>query len=232
VTTPSLVSVVIPVWNGERFLRQCLDSVLAQEHRPLEIIVVDDGSTDGSARIAAGYASAVRVLRQENRGPAAARNAGLDAATGEYIAFNDCDDLWQPGKLARQLEVMTRNAEVDLCLTWAQNFWEAELAADAARYADHPMSRPYGGYSIQSVLLRARSLARLPRLPEELRHGETAVWMESVRAAGGVLHTIEEVLVRRRLHASNMTRLEVDSANEGVMRFLQHRLRVRRGESS
>jgi len=227
-----LISVIVPVWNGARFLAESLDSILAQQHRPLEILVVDDGSEDDSASIAERYGEPVRVLRQSHRGPAAARNTGITAARGELLAFNDCDDLWLPQKLMRQLEFLTARPDIDMCLTWAQNFWEEELAEDAAAYADHPMSKPYGGYSIQSLLMRAAAARRAPLLPEHLRHGETAVWIESARAAGLTVEELREVLVRRRLHRGNMTRLEVGAAAEGVFHFLQTRLRTRRSQPS
>jgi glycosyltransferase involved in cell wall biosynthesis len=90
-----LVSVVTPVYNGEAFLRETLESIFAQDYEPFEVIVVDDGSTDGSAAIARSYPAA-RYIRQHNQGPAAARNAGIAAARGEFLAFVDADDVALP----------------------------------------------------------------------------------------------------------------------------------------
>ena len=104
------VSVIIPVYNAERYLRQCLDSVISQTLRDIEIICVDDGSTDGSHEILKEYAerdSRVRLLRQENKGAGAARNCGIDVAHGEYAAFIDADDCLCPGSL----EPLCRQAE-------------------------------------------------------------------------------------------------------------------------
>ena len=97
-----LVSVVIPVYNGERFLAQAIESVLGQTWREVEVIVVDDGSSDHSGEIARRFAP-VRCLRQDNAGQAAARNRGAAAATGRFLAFLDADDLWLADKLERQL---------------------------------------------------------------------------------------------------------------------------------
>src|SRR3982074_3555445 len=102
VNTP-LVSVIVPVYNGERFLAETLQSIINQQYRPLELIVIDDGSTDQTARIATSV-SEVRYFYQRNQGVANARNAGLAAARGELIAFLDADDLWQPNKLSLQVE--------------------------------------------------------------------------------------------------------------------------------
>ncbi len=101
-----LVSIVVPVYNGEQHVRQCLESLLAQTYRTIELICVDDGSTDGAVAIMAKLAGTdprMRVITQENAGPAAARNAGMDAAKGEYLYFFDCDDWCEPGLIERAL---------------------------------------------------------------------------------------------------------------------------------
>jgi glycosyltransferase involved in cell wall biosynthesis len=103
------VTVVIPCFNYARFIREAVDSALAQTVPPLEVIVIDDGSTDGTPEVMATYASdpRVRYLGQENRGLSAARNAGIHAARGEFIALLDADDRWKPEKLSRQLDKFT-----------------------------------------------------------------------------------------------------------------------------
>ena len=100
----SLISCIVPVYNGERYLGEALDSILAQTYRPLEIIVVDDGSTDGTAEVVAIYGDQVRYLKQVNGGPAATRNLGLSSSNGEFVAFLDQDDLCHPEKLERLME--------------------------------------------------------------------------------------------------------------------------------
>jgi len=100
---PDTISVVIPCYNGENFIRETIESVLNQTHLPLEILVVDDGSTDHSAQIAESFGSPVRVIRQVNQGESVARNRGLDEAQGNWVAFLDADDLWMPEKLAAQV---------------------------------------------------------------------------------------------------------------------------------
>ena len=101
-----LVSVVMAVYNGEKFLPASIASALAQTYAPLEIIAVDDGSTDGSAEILKSFGSRLRVFRQQNAGQAAARNLGISKAAGEWIAFLDQDDLWEPYKTELQLSAV------------------------------------------------------------------------------------------------------------------------------
>lgn len=103
------VSVIIPAYNGDRYLGSAIDSVLQQTNRDYEIIVVDDGSTDNTAEVAKQYGDRIRYLSQTNQGVAASRNFGLAAALGDYIAFLDQDDVFLPHKLATQVELLDRN---------------------------------------------------------------------------------------------------------------------------
>ena len=106
------VSVVIPVYNGDRYLAEAITSVLDQTYKNFELIVVDDGSTDGSAEIAKSYKQAVLYTFQPNGGLSKARNTGLALARGKYIAFLDHDDLWLPHKLARQVTYLDSHPDV------------------------------------------------------------------------------------------------------------------------
>lgn len=109
-----VVTVIIPAYNSAPTLQRAIDSALAQEGCRLEIIVIDDGSTDETPALLATYGKALRVFRQENAGVSAARNAGIESATGTFIAFLDADDEWLPGKLAKQLCVLQREPDVDV----------------------------------------------------------------------------------------------------------------------
>jgi GT2 family glycosyltransferase len=103
-----LVSVVMPVFNGERFIAEAIDSALNQEYPHVEVIVIDDGSSDRTVEIVRGYDDRVRLLMQENKGSAAARNMGVRDAKGHYVAFLDADDVWHPAKLREQVGAMQR----------------------------------------------------------------------------------------------------------------------------
>lgn len=111
-----MVSVLIPTFNRARVIRRCVDSALSQTYRPLEIIVVDDGSTDDTRAVLASYGDKVVYIYQENAGLASARNVGLAVANGEYVAFLDSDDLWMPWKLEVQVGIMRQIP--DLALIW------------------------------------------------------------------------------------------------------------------
>jgi glycosyltransferase involved in cell wall biosynthesis len=110
-----LVSVVIPTYNCANFIVDAIDSVLAQNYAALEIIVVDDGSTDDTESVLEKYADKIVFIRQPNAGSAVARNQGMRRASGEYIAFLDADDIWLPGKLTIQVDYLQKHADVDMC---------------------------------------------------------------------------------------------------------------------
>ncbi len=99
------VSVVVTTYNQARYIAETIESVLAQTHAPREIIVVDDGSTDETPSITARFGDRITCIRQKNQGIAGSRNAGIRRASGELIAFLDGDDLWEPGKLAAQVDL-------------------------------------------------------------------------------------------------------------------------------
>ncbi len=111
------VSVIIPTFDRAALVAEAVDSVLAQEGVAFELIVVDDGSSDGTGEVLAGYGSRITVIRQENRGVSAARNRGVAAGHGALIAFLDSDDLWLPGKLSAQVAFMDAHPELGICQT-------------------------------------------------------------------------------------------------------------------
>jgi glycosyltransferase involved in cell wall biosynthesis len=111
------VSAIIPTYNAARWIARAIDSVLSQTHPVDEIIVVDDGSTDNTAEVVAGFGERVRYIRQSNGGPAKARNTGIRAATTEWVAFLDADDWWETQKLELQMAALHRNPNAILCYT-------------------------------------------------------------------------------------------------------------------
>lgn len=114
------VSAVVPAYNAEKYIARSIDSILNQTRRPDEIIIVDDGSTDGTAEIIKNYGDKVRYIHQENAGASVARNTGVNASKGEWIAFLDCDDEWLEDHILQQVELIERNPEV----VWAgANFY-------------------------------------------------------------------------------------------------------------
>jgi glycosyltransferase involved in cell wall biosynthesis len=175
------VTVIIPVYNGERFIRRSLDSVLKQSHPVDQIIVIDDGSKDSTCEIVAQeYSGRVTLIQQQNGGPARARNAGLRAATGEFIAFLDADDYWEPEKIATQLRVLAEHPEA------IGNYTGLRVVGDAGEHlidlkpVEHTTLRKVlrwcnPGIPPSSVLLRRSALEKLESGFDE-RHRGSEDW--------------------------------------------------------
>ncbi len=117
----NFISVVIPTYNRVSFLKEAIDSVLSQTYRNFELIVVDDGSTDGTPKLLSSYGYKIRVIPQANQGPSAARNRGIEAAKGKWIAFLDSDDVWKPDKLKKQVQFITDHPDTKICQ--AEEVW-------------------------------------------------------------------------------------------------------------
>ena len=225
------ITCVIPVYNGARYLDEALDSVLAQDVDGLDIVIVDDGSTDDTPAVLDGYGDRLRVIRQDNAGPAAARNRGVEAATGTYVCFQDADDLWVPGRLQRQLAIFDERPATDLCLGLVQNFWMPELEAEAQAYADTPFARPAPGFIFPTLVARREVFERVGAIDATLRVGEDNDWFLRARDAGLVEHVVPEVILRRRLHAANLTRRDLAS-REALLRNMKASLDRRRAGGS
>jgi glycosyltransferase involved in cell wall biosynthesis len=217
-----LVSCIVPVYNGARFLGETLASILSQTHQPVEVIVVDDGSTDGTAGVIASFGARVRSVRQENAGEAAARNTGVRLASGEYVAFLDADDLWEAPKIERQLAVLARAGTdaVDLSFTAFQNFWMPEVATEQ-RAAAPASGLPFAAWSICTLLARREVFDRFGPFDESLRKVPNMTWFVRAAASGARMDVLPEPLVRRRVHASNASRQHEALSNDEFLSMLK-----------
>lgn len=223
-----LISCIVPVFNGERYLRQALDSICAQTYRPIEVIVVDDGSTDATAVIVASFGDRLRYLRQDNQGPPAARNLGIRAAKGEYVAFLDADDLWHPEKLQRQAKRFEARPELGYCVTYCQNFWIPDLQAEAERYREHRVAQPVPGYVTQTLFAQRAVFDSVGLFNVALAHGDSTEWFLRAAQRGAVMELLPDVLSYRRLHSENRSRLLASSSREEFLHIVKMSLDTRR----
>ena len=224
---PPVVTVIVPVRDGERFLGSALASIAAQEYQPLDVIVVDDGSVDASRSIAEEFAAAralaVRVLDQPNAGPAAARNRGLESARGELVTFLDADDEMTPGRLRFQVGYLVANPEVDAVI--GREEIVVEPGVQPPRWV---RSLPPGASTYQPVSLMVwrRWFEQVGSFDESSRTGEDTEWLSRLGARGGRLDRVEQVTVRRRMHGATLTYGDV---GQNITRMLHARIRERKG---
>ena len=201
---PPLVSAIIPVYNGARFLREAVDSILAQNYPALEIIVVDDFSTDDIKGAVAALPVDVRFIRQMNGGPAAARNTGIHAASGAYIAFLDVDDLWPLGNLTGMVARLEEMPAVEVLQGRAQLVRIDPDAPGGTRCIGDPASS-FSSY-IGAGLYRSSVFRTNGLFDPSLRYGEDADWFNRARQGGAAIQRLEQISLIVRRHAGNMTR--------------------------
>jgi glycosyltransferase involved in cell wall biosynthesis len=218
----------VPVFNGERYLREALESILAQTYRALEIIVADDGSTDGTPAVVASYGGKVRYQSQPEAGPAATRNLGLGAARGAFVAFLDADDLWHSEKLARQIARFQARPELDLCVTHARHFWIPELHEEAARYREHPRAQALPGYYTSTLLARRTIFDTVGRFNITLRHSDATEWFLRAAEYGVIIELLSDVLTFHRMHHTNLSRREAGASRDEFLTLTKASLDRRR----
>lgn len=214
-----LVSVIIPVYNCAKYLAEALDSVFAQTYRPLEVIVVDDGSTDGSSDIVRNYPE-VQYFYQSNQGVSVARNVALAAAKGEFIAFLDGDDTWKPNKLSIQIEYMLEHFDVGITATHAFNFLESGTHPPNWFKPDKHLGNT-DGIIPSTWVVRKNVFREIGGFSPDYRASEDIEWLCRARDSQVLIATLPEVMVMRRLHGSNLSWKTVSTTSSRLLKILK-----------
>jgi glycosyltransferase involved in cell wall biosynthesis len=204
-TIKNLVSVIIPAFDAAPFIKDAIESVLAQQYRPVEVIVVDDGSNDGTAPIAESFGPPVICHRQENGGPPVARNRGLTAAHGEYIGFLDADDLYEPARIQLQIDKLLQNPDIEVVIG---RLVREELASEPGEPMTFKPLETGDQISLQlGVCLFRRSVFEQVGLMDKcLRQSDDWDWFMRARELGIPMLLHEDIVLRQRLHLNNITR--------------------------
>jgi len=223
-----LVSAIIPVYNGEVFLADAISSMLRQDYKALEIIVVDDGSIDRTAFVARSFPG-VTYVYQENRGAPAARNRGLQMARGGMIAFLDADDLWSDDKLALQLACFRRKPSAEIVVGYTQRMQKVNLAD--GRYEFRNFSDPVLGMDFVASLIRRSVFDKVGLIDETFRQCDDWDWFMRAKERGINMMVHREVTRFYRRHGSNITN-EVTSGNHYAIMMLKRSLERRRNQET
>jgi glycosyltransferase involved in cell wall biosynthesis len=221
------ISTIMAAYNTERYVAQALDSVLAQTLPSDEIIVVDDGSTDGTPEVLRTFATRLRIIRQHNCGPARALNVAIAASVGDALAFLDVDDLWLPNKLEIQSAVLSTEPELEAVFGYMRQFASTDLDAKAVERYIVP-DRPQPGLNKNTLLIRRNAFERIGRFDEELKATDFVDWYARAKALGLRWRMLPEVVALRRHHPGNTGRLQRSKQQSEMLFALKRSLDMRR----
>ncbi len=221
------VSCVIPVYNGERFLAESLQSVMAQSHPVDEIIVVDDGSTDGTREVAGRFGGRVTYVYQANAGPASARNRGIASASAEFIALLDADDLWRTDKTTIQLARFQAQPSLVACTARMENFWSTEVEHELAQLQDGRLTEIQPNLG-SSFMARRSLFEKIGLLDATLKHRDIQELIVRATDSGLAIEALADVLVRRRIHDANISRHRSDAGDLELLAIARSRMLRRR----
>lgn len=214
------VGVVVPAYNAERLLADALRSIFRNACVPLEVVVVDDGSTDRTLEVASAFP--VRLVHIAHGGVAAARNAGWSLVESEHLAWLDADDLWPDGRLERQLRILTGDPAIDVVYGRVQ---ERQLHQDGT---EGPLGPARVGHLPGCMLIRRKSFASVGGFDETLSVGEFMDWLVRSRAHQLREAMLDDTCLVRRIHGQNLGIVGRDHRRD-YLRVAQRSLKARRG---
>jgi glycosyltransferase involved in cell wall biosynthesis len=209
-----LVSVIIPVYNGDQYLDDTLQSILSQNYAPVEIIVVDDGSTDKTADLVRAY-DTIHYIYQHNQGPSSARNTGIAASQGEFVAFLDADDMWVPEKLSLQVGYLIQHPDVGFVYAYRRMILEKGIEVPPW-YIDKDHPALFAG----ALVARRNIFDNVGVFNPEYRFGENAEWLARAKDAGISMSVLPDTLLISRIHGQNLTN-HSNAMRHGILKALK-----------
>ncbi|WBL76373.1 glycosyltransferase family 2 protein [Bradyrhizobium xenonodulans] len=221
------VSVVIAAYNAEAYIAEAIESVLGQTVPPDELIVVDDGSRDGTRSVLDRFGSRIIALTQENSGQAVAVNKGLALARGELIGFCDADDLWTARKLEMQLALLEHDRSVEAAFGKVQQFVSPDVPQEH-RVRLTPDVEIMLGELKQCMLIRRAALTRIDPFDESLPATFFIAWLGRAKQNGLKTAHVDEIVVQRRLHLGNGGRTNTDAQNLQTLMALRQAIKAQR----
>jgi glycosyltransferase involved in cell wall biosynthesis len=222
------VSVVIAVRNGERFLAQALDSVMAQNLPAHEIILVDGESTDSTVPIACRYEK-VRVITQPGKGIANAYNSGISAATGDMVAFLSHDDLWTPDKLSLQTRALLDAPELGYVTALAKFFIE-EGSEVPYGFRRELLQGSHVAHIMETLMARRETFSTVGPFDESLSTAEDVDWFSRAKDKAVPSAVVPHALLKKRIHGNNIS-LNVDANNRNLMQAIRQSVLRKRQEA-
>jgi glycosyltransferase involved in cell wall biosynthesis len=222
-----LVSVILIVKNGERYLASAINSVLNCNYQPLEIVVVDGHSSDSTAEIAKSFTE-VRYMLQTNQGIANAYNLGIDTAEGELIAFISHDDLWAPNKLQLQVEYLIAHPEIEYIVTKFQYFL-AEGCSLPPGFKKELLEQDHVGRIMETLVARKTVFEKVGKFNPDYKLAEDVDWYARAKDQNISMAVIPEVLLYKRVHNSNSSS-DAQVSNQALLKLLRQSINRQRSQ--
>lgn len=218
------ISVVMPVYNGAQYLRDALNSIQRQNFQNLEVLLMDDGSTDETQAIAQTYPF-VRYERQEHRGCEPTLNAALKKTTSEYITFLDADDWWSDDKVSIQLSLLKQHPELQIVAGYVQPVTFSSVEQQT------PLGSPSPLLNLGSTLMRSTVFDHVGSFDEQIRVYSDWDWFLRAAESGIAIHIHKDVVLNYRRHQNNMTNRKQE-LKKALMRFLRKRIETHHSQDS
>ena len=221
-----LISVIVVTYNRAHFLKDALDSIKVQTFKDYEIILVDDGSTDDTKEIAEKY-EGIRYIYQEHSGISRARNTGVKAARGKWIAALDSDDLWEKDKLQKQVEYLHAHPDCRIVFTEFKNF--TDIPEDNLDGRQQNLLQTIIKWCLPTALIDAGLFDEIGLFDETMEYSEDTDWVYRLKFSRiNVEHCVDEVLYLRRVHSSNISTSRKDINNEDMIKLVLDAYRKKR----
>ncbi len=220
------ISVIIPYFRGDKYIAETLNSVFEQNYSNLEVIIANDGSPVETLKVLEPFQNKIKIVSQENKGQAAARNIGINNSTGEIIAFTDQDDLWDNNHLSLMLPYLVNNNEIDYVQGFSTQFM---LKTDGQKQTDQSILR---AELVGSAIFRKKVFSVVGLFDESMREGEDFDWTLRLKESPCVGKTINDNVFWHRLHDTNLSKT-TDFIKKGQLMAIRNKLtRERKNKSS
>ena len=213
-----VATAIVPVYNSERYLENTLQSIFSQDYQPIEVIVVDDGSTDGSAKIAKSFKN-IKYFYQTNQGPSAARNTGITISQGEFISFLDSDDMWMPDKLSLQISYLLNHPGVGFVVAHRRMLLEQGIKKPLW-YKEHIFQKDSVCFGASAMVAWSNTFKEVGLYNPSYRFGENAEWLTRAKDAGVRYAILPETLLISRVHDKNLTH-NLDEMRPNILKALK-----------
>ncbi len=220
-TNNPLISVMMPTYNNGKYIKQAIDSIYIQNYENMEIIVVDDGSTDNTKEIVKSYKD-IKYFYTEHGGISHARNIALENSEGEYIAFCDSDDYWLPGKISAQMQYFKENPNSEIVFTKYEVFFENEnLKVNKRAMHEKEIEDSFKQY-LPSTLLKKELFEKYGNFDEKFSGIEDCEFIYRITMKGiNINHYIDKNFYMRRIHGNNITLLQNRSVKSIITSVLR-----------